>query len=1035
VTTLKDFSDKEIEHCFPPNAITITLNDSNDFQKQVLDGYFLTLPDRSAELDKKELKLESHRTGSRDIKFNGLTVGAVVGDFPETGTLISGRVELVPGADSELKTFNGRVFTFDEEHHEDVFTGPATGLSSKIVVLPSVGDNGTIHLKQNFSKYEALPLRNSLCDDVEFGRVDYGEISPESVVVRVTKNVSEPLTGVYVLTKDNGFKLSVNTDNDIDFADGMVRISRKHDLYTYDLFCDDSGTTYTTRASVTPKLENRVIGDGVFDVISVHVGDDEIPSFTERTIVLERDDGFVKTITNTEGITSTISFNESDNTLRTRTPIKGLVTTKDYYVNKDVKTRVEQPRTRIVESQTIDLADPAYETAETDGEKGWDLEITEHTGKDYPPYGLTVNVDEVKQITLEFPKDDYDNTVSHEFIARISINGTTDFIKVNIADDVELDNRDRGDLFVKGNETSTIQFRQVGFKNGKPLYLVEDLKEHDLTHFIEELHKEIENRKTAVSEEQEARISADQILSARIDKNASDISDIYNRISGIINYKGVLNVNKNYPGEEGFAKMLEDNEKDQHAGLSAGWFYLIESDKDPLYAHYVAGVKVGKGDYLKIENSKRVEEILSSDVLILDTLDGDVVHINDLTAVSSDLNTKIETEKTNITNMSAYVDNLCVAISNDIISLDTRTSDNEEDISEISTKIEGIVNFKDVLTISGDLSTDSAGTGFYHLFLENKYSHDTKLSGGWIYLIKSETEPADNHHVDGVKVGSGDYMRIVKNVELSAITKDDVSIADIFDSDSVHYDCLSAISAMLSNDISTERGNVTNMSSYVEKTFVHLSGDKMTGTLSVTTLCADLVSTKSDVVDSLTAKDSTITNATIDNLTVDLSDLYFSDVEKKASDICSDIQSQITSNDTDIENITLSVGNLSGLLESTVTSCNVLNGRVDDLCSAISSDVIKLETKVNDLCSAISTDVIKLSGDFHDLADKTFLKPEDTHISSYYMVLTEESHDSDDDRKPHPQYYMTFRDGTLVLVKKEDSSEKKEDASEEKKEY
>ena len=592
----------------------------------------------------------------------------------------------------------------------------------------------------------------------------------------------------------------------------------------------------------------------------------------------------------------------------------------------------------------------------------WYLDIGEHEKKEYDSYTLNVVTTDAGKLTLEFPKDEFEKDVSREFIARIKLHGSNGFVELNIADDVELDNRDRGDLFVKGNETSTIQFRQVGFKNGKPLYLVEDLKEHDLTHFIEELHKEIENRKTA-----------DEELDVRITKNKEDITDIYNRISGIINYKGVLNVNKNY---DTFVSMFVDLEFVKHDVLSAGWFYLIESATEPLYNHIVEGVKVGKGDYLKIENSKFVEDIRLSDVLILDTLDGDVVHIDDLKAVSSDLNTKIETEKTNITNMSAYVDNLCVAISNDIISLDTRTSDNEEDISEISTKIEGIVNFKDVLTISGDLSTDSAGTGFYHLFLENKYSHDTKLSGGWIYLIKSETEPADNHHVDGVKVGSGDYMRIVKNVELSAITKDDVSIADIFDSDSVHYDCLSAISAMLSNDISTERGNITNMSSYVENTFVHLSGDKMTGTLSVTTLCADLVSTKSDVVDSLTAKDSTITNATIDNLTVDLSDLYFSDVEKKASTICSDIQSQISTN---------------------------------------------------------STNVNTLSGDFHKIADATFKAPDPTlHTASYNLIITDEKHDGEPDI--HKKYYLTFRDGTLVLVKKEDSSEKKGDASEEKKE-
>ncbi len=590
-------------------------------------------------------------------------------------------------------------------------------------------------------------------------------------------------------------------------------------------------------------------------------------------------------------------------------------------------------------------------------------------------------------MTLEFPKGDLEKNVSREFIARINLHGSTGFVELVIADDVELDNRDREDLFVKGNETSTIQFRQVGYKNGKPLYLVEDLKEHDLTHFIEELHKEIENRK-----------EVDTILDGKISANTENINLILKKIDGIVNYKGSLVVDKDYSGDElqsGFAKMLMGNGLGGHDVLSAGWFYLVESSEEPLYKHTIDGVKVGKGDYLKIENSVVVEEIRSSDVQILDTLDGDVVHFDDLCAVSSDLDSKINTEKTNITNMSAYVedtfvhlsgdtvngnlsavelcadsvnatngtvanatitnltaadsditnatidnltvdisdvyfadskrkaseicadiydqigsndkdisnitlsvgnlsgllestvtscnvlngrvDDLCVAISSEIISIDTRTARNEGDISEISTKIDGIVNFKGVLNISGDLTGDIAGTGFCHLFLENGYTDDFGLSNGWIYIIKSETEPIDNHHVDGVKVGSGDYLRINESTTVSGITKDKVSIADLFDSDSVHYDCLSAISSALSLDLSVERNNVSNMSAYVDS-------------------------------------------------------------------ICADIQSQVTANDKEISDITLSVGNLSGLLGTTATSCNVLNGRVDDLCVAISSDVITLST-------------------------------------------------------------------------------------------
>lgn len=487
-------------------------------------------------------------------------------------------------------------------------------------------------------------------------------------------------------------------------------------------------------------------------------------------------------------------------------------------------------------------------------------------------------------------------------------------------------------------------------------------------------------------------------LGKRIDNTETDIKNIYNKLSGIVNFKGSLTVNKDYSGGErqsGFAEMFMDNEFGAHDVLSVGWFYLVESSEEPLYKHTIDGVKVGKGDYLKIENSVVVEEIKLSDVLILDTLDGDVVHFDDLCAVSSDLDSKINTEKTNITNMSAYVedtfvhlsgdtvngnlsvvelcadsvnatngtvanatitnltaadsditnatidnltvdisdvyfadskrkaseicadiydqiglndkdisnitlsvgnlsgllestvtscnalngrvDDLCTAISSEIISIDTRTARNEDDISEISTKIDGIVNFKGVLNISGDLTGDIAGTGFCHLFLENGYTDDFGLSNGWIYIIKSETEPIDNHHVDGVKVGSGDYLRINESTTVSGITKDKVSIADLFDSDSVHYDCLSAISSALSLDLSVERNNVSNMSAYVDS-------------------------------------------------------------------ICADIQSQVTANDKEISDITLSVGNLSGLLGTTATSCNVLNGRVDDLCVAISSDVITLST-------------------------------------------------------------------------------------------
>ena len=87
------------------------------------------------------------------------------------------------------------------------------------------------------------------------------------------------------------------------------------------------------------------------------------------------------------------------------------------------------------------------------------MEIGEHEKKEYDSYPLDIVTKDAGKLTLEFPKDNLEKDVSREFIARIKLHGSDGFVELNIADDVELDNRDREDLFVKGNETSTIQFR------------------------------------------------------------------------------------------------------------------------------------------------------------------------------------------------------------------------------------------------------------------------------------------------------------------------------------------------------------------------------------------------------------------------------------------------------------------------------------------------------------------------------------------------------------------------------------------------
>lgn len=139
LTTLRDFDDKEIEHCLPPNAISYTLNSANEFQKQVLDGYFLSFKD-NGKLSESTFSLDSHRTGGCDVTFSGVIVGAVVDDSydKESGNLLSGRLELVPGSSSVLSAFDKRSFSFYDGHTEDTFEGPGAGLYSKITVVPAL---------------------------------------------------------------------------------------------------------------------------------------------------------------------------------------------------------------------------------------------------------------------------------------------------------------------------------------------------------------------------------------------------------------------------------------------------------------------------------------------------------------------------------------------------------------------------------------------------------------------------------------------------------------------------------------------------------------------------------------------------------------------------------------------------------------------------------------------------------------------------------------------------------------------------------
>jgi len=313
------------------------------------------------------------------------------------------------------------------------------------------------------------------------------------------------------------------------------------------------------------------------------------------------------------------------------------------------------------------------------------------------------------------------------------------------------------------------------------------------------------------------------------------------------------------------------------------------------------------------------------------------------------------------------------------------------------------------------------------MFIDNGFNPNDGLSSGWFWLIDSTVEPVDNHKIDGVKIGKDDYLKVDASVLVSGLKKENVIVMDNLDSDVVHYDCLRTLSTYLSDDIKIERSRIDYLSGYTNDNFFHLTGNNeisgtevIEGGLYADALCsltADILeATVSNltVTGTLRAKDYEAEvvveklyadKGFIDNLSANLTATYFRDVLSTASDICSYIQTQINNNDTDIENLNLSVGDLSGLLKSTITSCDTLNGRVDELCVAISTDIAVNRTNIS-----------TLSGDYHRFVDNTFQEPTVPHVKSYNMILTDELHKAEPD--VHDQYYMTFKDGTIVLIKK-----------------
>lgn len=126
-------------------------------------------------------------------------------------------------------------------------------------------------------------------------------------------------------------------------------------------------------------------------------------------------------------------------------------------------------------------------------------------------------------------------------------------------------------------------------------------------------------------------------LEDQVSANYTSIEDIYKKITGGLNFRGVLSIDHSYTSVKNFlGEKLEDYSKK----LDSGWYYLFETN--PISSHYtIEGLDVSYRDCLVIKNTSVVSAITSSDIVIYDMMDRDAVHIDLLQEISSQLNNKI----------------------------------------------------------------------------------------------------------------------------------------------------------------------------------------------------------------------------------------------------------------------------------------------------------------------------------------------------------------------------------------------------------
>lgn len=322
--------------------------------------------------------------------------------------------------------------------------------------------------------------------------------------------------------------------------------------------------------------------------------------------------------------------------------------------------------------------------------------------------------------------------------------------------------------------------------------------------------------------------------------------------------------------------------------------------------------------------------------------------------ISKDLSTEISNriEGDNLINIQiSSIQEDVSNLSNDYISSKMKY---DSDINWIFNRISCVVNYMGVLNLT-NLKTPTLKDVFFINQIAN-----VPLSNGWFYMLSSATEYKDYHYINGVKLGNGDFIKIINNLSsVNDIELSDVVITDIMDSDVVHQAQLDAmslsvslLSTILSNEISSR-----------------ISYDSI-----LTNQCEELTQKIE------TEKSERITH------------------DKELSGWYDDIAANLEQEN---ENRVINDATLSNLILSEQSTRENIDKALSVYVDTLSSEV-----------QSINNNIETLSSDYHMFIDSTFTSiSNDNHDSEIKnLCIVEQDH-------PHNKHYLTFKNGTLVLIK------------------